>query len=361
MIRKILIGIAALAAALLLLLITALLFRAVRQHQVAESLAIASPSGIDEAGFVEIGGIRQYIQIRGRNRANPVILFLHGGPGISMMGLTPVFRTWEKDFTLVQWDQRGAGKTYGRNGGIAEASGMTIPRMAEDGIEVARYLEHRLHKRKIIVLGHSWGTVLGLMMVRQHPELFAAYVGTGQLVDKQENEAASFEMALASAEAAHDKDAVRALKAAGPPPYRTFADLLVERNYLEKFDIPSEKNLFDTFLPMVAFAPNYSLIDCYNQLAAASFSQHQLYEPLNPFDARKLGLDFNTPFFVLEGDRDSNTPTVLGQRYLAQIRAPVKRFVLIPDAGHDAVLTKSDVFLLDLVRYVRPVAIAAGG
>jgi pimeloyl-ACP methyl ester carboxylesterase len=358
--RAILRGTAIVAALLIAVLAVGLLYRAWRQHEVAHDLAITAPNGIDEASFVRIGGIDQYIRIRGEDRANPVILFVHGGPGISMMGLTPVFRSWEKSFTVVQWDQRGAGKTYGRNG-EAEATSMTIARMTEDGIEVADYLRRHLHKNRIIVLGHSWGTVLALGMVRQRPDLFAAYVGTGQLVNKQENEAVSFQMVLHQAEEAHDARAVEELKAAGPPPYKTFQDLLVERKWMQAFDIPSEKDLFSHFVPMVAFAPDYSLWDCYDQLASASFSQGVLYEPLNPFDARKLGLDFAVPFFVFEGESDDNTPAALSQRYLDEVRAPVKRFVLIPHAGHDAVLTDSGVFLDGLVRYVRPAAVAAGG
>ena len=103
-------------AVLLVTALAALGYRAYRQHETAEQLAISSPAGIAEGRFVELGGIPQWITIRGEDRANPVLLILAGGPGNSLVPLAPLFRAWERDFTVVQWDQRGAGRTYGRNG-----------------------------------------------------------------------------------------------------------------------------------------------------------------------------------------------------------------------------------------------------
>ncbi len=131
--------------------------------------------------FVEIGGIEQWITIRGEDRNNPVLLFLHGGPGdaTNPWGYA-AFRSWLKYFTVVQWDQRGSGRTFGRNG---EASASTInpDRMIQDGIELSELLKKRLHKDKIVLVGHSWGSVLGFFMVKSRPDLFYAFV-TGQVV-----------------------------------------------------------------------------------------------------------------------------------------------------------------------------------
>jgi pimeloyl-ACP methyl ester carboxylesterase len=355
MARAIMRGGLALAALLLIVLLAALGYRAWRQHLVAQSLAIATPRGIDEARFVRIGGIDQFVQIRGEDRGNPVLLILQGGPGISMVGLTPIFRPWEKYFTVVQWDQRGTGKTYGRNGGAAEAPQMTIARMTQDGLEVAAFLRRYLHKDKIVVLGHSWGTVLGLRMVRQQPAMFSAYVGTGQLVDKELNEERSYAQLLTKVRAAHDTAAIADLVRLGPPPYKTLDALYAQRKWLSAYDTAPERDLTANLTPMILFAPNYALMDIYDFQAATPFAQAATYAEINAYDARKLGLAFDIPFFVIEGSEDNQTPTALARDYVGSVRAPVKRFVVLPGGGHSAMLTMPDAFLKALLTYVRPV------
>ena len=149
----------------------------------ARDYAVTTPNGIDEANYVKIGGLEQWITIRGEDRKNPVLLFLHGGPGdaTNPWGYAG-FRNWLKYFTVVQWDQRGAGRTFGRNGAAA-ASTITIERMVQDGVELAELLSKRLQKDKIVLVGHSWGSILGVFMAKARPELFYAFVGTGQVAD----------------------------------------------------------------------------------------------------------------------------------------------------------------------------------
>src|SRR6185437_7139846 len=193
----------AIAALLIALVIVGLSYRAWRQHEIAQTLAITAPDGIDEGSFVRIGGIDQYISIRGDHRSNPVILFVHVGPGDSMVPYAQIYRPWEKYFTLVQWDQRGAGRTFGRNG--TNEAPITMDRMVRDGIEVAEYLRTHLRKDKVILLCHSFGTVLGIQMVKRRPDLFAAYVGTGQVVAKAEKERILYARLMKRLEAAHDE------------------------------------------------------------------------------------------------------------------------------------------------------------
>ena len=194
------------------------MLRTYRQHVTAEQLAIHAPHGIEEAMYVKIGGIDQWVQIRGQDRNNPVLLCLHGGPGATWLPLTAVFAPWEKDFTVVQWDQRGAGKSLEASG-ASISSTMSIGRMADDGIELAELLRARLKKDRIIVLGHSWGSILGVHMALQRPDLFYAYVGTGQVARMTESQQISYAHLLEKARAANDKNAVRALEGIGPPPF----------------------------------------------------------------------------------------------------------------------------------------------
>ena len=169
--------------ALLLVAIAGLFaLRAYGHHRTVQAVAIHSPNAIDEGLYVKIGGIDQWLQIRGQDRNNPVVLCLHGGPGASWLRLTTLFLPWEKEFTVVQWDQRGTGKTL-ETTGASIASTMSVDRMAEDGIEVAEFLQTHLHKDKIVLLGFSWGSLLGVQMAMRRPDLFDAYVGTGQISD----------------------------------------------------------------------------------------------------------------------------------------------------------------------------------
>jgi len=152
----------------------------------ARDYAIA-PDGINEGRYVMIGGIEQWITIRGEDRRNPVLLFLHGGPGdaTNPWGYA-AFRSWLKAFTVVQWDQRGAGRTLGKSGPSVAAT-ITIDRLTQDGIELAETLRRILQKDKIILVGHSWGSILGVFMAKARPDLFSAFVGTGQVADPQRN------------------------------------------------------------------------------------------------------------------------------------------------------------------------------
>jgi pimeloyl-ACP methyl ester carboxylesterase len=338
------------------LAVGALAYRAWRQHETAQLLAIDTNRGIREASFVQLGGIDQWVQIRGEDRDNPVLLILAGGPGNSLVPLTPVFRRWEKEFTVVQWDQRGAGKTYGRNG-TPEAP-MTIDRMVDDGLELAQYLVDHLHVPKIILVGHSWGTVLGVRMIKTRPELFAAYVGTGQVVAKEEKEEILYARVMAKARAAHDDDGIAALESIGAPPYKSQRDLLVEREISERYDTEAERNLEATLRPVVLFAPEFSLRDIYSMLQGSEFAGNAIYPEMLTYDARKLGPRFDVPFFIFNGDQDLVTPIDLAKAYFDTIAAPRKEFVVLDSGGHSALLTMPDLFLAELVARVRPLSAA---
>ncbi|MGH9645744.1 MAG: alpha/beta fold hydrolase, partial [Bryobacteraceae bacterium] len=174
------------------------------QHEAALALTIQTPSGIVEAGFQSIGGIEQWIQIRGENRDNPVLLFLHGGPSVSMLPFTyRSMRVWEKQFTIVHWDQRGAGRTYTRNGGAVSAA-TGIDQLVADGLDVAEFARQRLQKRKIILVGESFGTVIGTEMARRRPDLFYAYVGTGQIVNMAKTQTVGYRLLKERIHAAGD-------------------------------------------------------------------------------------------------------------------------------------------------------------
>src|SRR4030042_3998239 len=143
----------------------------------ASQIAYCAPDNIIEEGFVSIGGIEQWSVIQGQDINNPVILFLHGGPAEAQSPFLKEFIPWTKSFTIINWDQRGSGRTFGKNG--LSTPGMNVERMSQDAIEIAEYACKRLKKSKVILVGHSWGAILGLHVIKRRPDLFYAFVGTG--------------------------------------------------------------------------------------------------------------------------------------------------------------------------------------
>ncbi|HTT96566.1 MAG TPA: alpha/beta hydrolase [Rhizomicrobium sp.] len=332
-----------------------LLYRGWRQYQNAEALAIRTPNGIQETMFVPIGGIEQWIQIRGDDRSNPVLLFMHGGPGNSESALSALFRPWEKYFTVVMWDQRCASKTFERNG-AASCNGMSVNSVAKEGVQLSQFLEKHLHHRKIIILGHSWGTMIGVQMIHDRPDLFSAYVGTGQAASVAEKEPIIYARTMARLQAAHADSDIARLKTVHPP-YHSLDEIRVERDLSDEYDIPSERDLRTNLTTTVLFAPDWSPLDIYWFLNSGAYAENATINDINRFNAHDLGPEIKVPFFIFNGAEDNITPTVLARHYFDFVRAPHKKFVAFPGAGHSAVLTEPDVFLHELVTRVRPIAI----
>jgi len=321
----------------------------------AKQFAISSPNGINEASYVTIGGIEQWVTIRGEDRGNPVLLFLHGGPGdVTNPWSFAIFAGWQKYFTVVQWDQRGAGRTL-RKTGETVAPTMTLDRMTRDGIQLTEYLRKHLGKEKIIVVGHSFGSRLGLGMVRARPELFCAYVGTGQVADELNNYSATFEALLRKAKAVGNQQAIEELTRVGSPPYSTGEGFGVQRKWANRFE-GADQFLFAT-LGFALVAPGGSVQDINDSADGQMFSGERLVPQLKSAGPAQLGLEFSLPIFVFQGEEDFTTSTALAQQYVESMKAPRKEFVPLTGAGHFAVFMHSDQFLQELVTRVRPLAL----
>jgi pimeloyl-ACP methyl ester carboxylesterase len=348
-----------LLALLGILVVCAVSYRALRQHQNSAALAIHTPNGVDEAMFVPIGGINQWITIRGQNRDNPVVLFLHGGPGTPTNLLDfSMAPAWTPTFTLVQWDQRGAGKTFA-SGGTAAAY-MTIDRMAQDGIELTQFLRGHLHKDKIIIVGHSWGTILGIHMAKARPDLFYAYVGAGQVVNARENEALNYARVLDKAKALGDAKAVAELQASGPPPYPVMKALTTQRIWAQAFEHADA--YVATEQASSLYAPGYSLVDLYHAIQSIRFTLDTFIGPTMSGPAMNVDLDalgpaFAIPIFVFAGPDDYITSPVLAKAYVDTINAPQKEFVMLNAGGHFAVFTHPEEFLKTMNSRVRRFAL----
>jgi pimeloyl-ACP methyl ester carboxylesterase len=327
------------------------------------AISLASATGnlsgpVDQSAFVPIGGIEQWISIRGGDRANPVLLVVHGGPGEAQWPMLAKYKPWEKSFTVVQWDQRGTGHTFGRYG--AKTPDVNLDRIAKDGIEVADYLCRTLGKKKIIVLGHSWGSIVAIRMVQTRPELFAAYVGTGQVASWKATVNGQFDLLLDKARRDSDEAKIKELEAIGRPDPNNAAQFFGFNKGLFNVMAPADQ---DWLKSLRASFPNVKASDpkeAQNIEDGMEFSSKQVLPDQMASDLPVTAETIDTPFFVIQGRDDVVTPTSAAIDYFNRVKAPVKNLVLIPDAGHFAFMTASDKFLDALNERVRPVAIRGG-
>ena len=330
-------------------------YRAWRQHDGESRLAITAPSGIDESMFVNVRGTEQWITIRGQDRNNPVLLVLHGGPGTALSPLATTFLDYEKSWTVVQWDQPGAGKTFRRAGDTIPPS-TTIGSIAADGIVIAAVVGNRLRKDTVVLLGVSWGSVVGLEMARARPKLFTAYVGTGLFVHRDEGRAIAYERVLARARAQNNAEAIAALEAIGRPPHARPIDARTQSQWTARFATGASTSAADRVGELL-LAPRQSLADVRSYFGGYVASD-ELFD-LGAMDLRTSGRDFAVPIVIIQGEEDYDTPVELARPYFDSITAPQKTFVTLADAGHTALVDNADAFLAALNEHVLPLARAA--
>lgn len=313
---------------------------------------------IDQSSFVPLGGLDQWISIRGDDRRNPVLLVVHGGPGEAQWPQAAHYRPWEKSFTVVQWDQRGAGHTYGRYG--AKTPDMTLDRISKDGVELADYLCRTLSKKKIIVLGHSWGSIIAITMVQRRPELFAAYVGTGMVGSWKGAIKVKYDLVLAKLRADGDTASVKQLEASGPPDPNDANKVFAFNDRVYPLWAPSDvawiKSLRADVPRLKAAYPK----DFKDFEEGFGFSVEKAVPDQIATDLMATASRIGTAFFVIQGRDDVITPTKDAVDYFKLVTAPYKKLVLIPNAGHFAFMTEPTAFLDALVEKVRPVAIERG-
>ena len=344
-------------------LISALSYRKYLQHTVAEHRAIHLPNGISTLDPVRIGGIEQWIEVRGQNVNNPILLFIHGGPGIAFIPLSGEFQgPWEKYFTVVQWDQRGAGKTYSSNGRELQRRGMNIPQMEQDSLDVVNYLCTRFKRDKLFVVGHSWGSILGLWLAHEHPERIYAYVGVGQFINGAHNEEVAYQDALQQARRSHNEQALKDLASISPYPASSadFRKSSIARHWESVLLGPPSGAVEFTnvgrILSDVASAPEYSLADDLGFVRGQMFSLNVFFSQLPTVTLDQLGRDFREPIFFFEGSQDPYCRPSVILEYSRTITAPGKGYVAFQNSGHFPFFDKQQEFTDELVQRVLPFA-----
>lgn len=299
--------------------------------------------------YVSINGIDQYLFHSGTNYDNPVMLFLHGGPGSAESIFAHIFQEkWEDIFTVVHYDQRGSGKTLTKN----PDKYPTIDLMLKDLFEIIQYLKKKYNKQKIIILGHSWGSVLGSTFIKKYPGEVDYYIGVGQVINMLENERVGYEKVKELILQADDKKSLKKLEVVGDYPGDKF-----DSNCLKKCmkirRIQGKYNLavkMDLSICMAAFkSPIFKFSDISAMIKGVKANKN-LLDFLGFFDLRSQSAEYKVPIYYILGANDWQTPYVIAKEYFETINAPYKKFYLIPNAGHMTMIDQPDLFFDTLLE-----------
>ncbi|MCD2514771.1 alpha/beta hydrolase [Massilia sp. G4R7] len=321
---------------------------------------IVAPTGVQDSYKTSIGGVAQWLNVRGQDRANPMILFVHGGPASP---ITPTMwqfqRPIEEYFTVANWDQRASGKSYGETAPEKVADTIRIERYVDDAIEVAEHLKARYKQRKLILVGHSWGTVVGMLAALKRPDLFHAYVGIGQVLNVRENERISFEYAYERAKRENNGEAVKEMASIAPYPGDqpiTRERIIIARKWPQHYGgLTAYRSESGYFFRGPLLSPEYTPqqvkdIDKGNVLTLARV--------LPAF----LDVDFSSvkrfpiPVVMFLGRHDYTTPAAPTVAWMEKVDAPYKRVVWFERSAHMVPWEEPGKLLVSLIEVVRPLA-----
>jgi proline iminopeptidase len=332
---------------------------------IANARKIVAPHGIERLEKVKIGGIDQWVSIRGTDTRNPVLLYVHGGPGYISMPMNWWFANgWQDYFTVVNWDQRGSGKTYLINDPKAVAPTMTPARMLADTEEMTNWLRKTLGKKKIFLLGHSWGSYLGLEMAAHHPDQLYAYIAVAQITNSPESEHLGWQATLDAARRDGNAQAVHDLEALTPYPPKDGAlplkAIYAERKWLDYYGgVMAYRHGNDAEGDLADLSPDYTDAEIPHIWAGNVFAERYLLSWVLGQDLsgiRKL----DCPLIVFAGRHDVDVNATLARAWFDKVQAPSKQFVWFEHSSHLPMTEEPGKFLISLVRYARPIAERAG-
>jgi pimeloyl-ACP methyl ester carboxylesterase len=302
------------------------------------------PGSIAELTQVEIGGHDLAMMIRGNSIDSPVLLFLAGGPGGSELGaMRRHLEALEQDFVVVTWDQRGTGKSYGA---LDPASTLTLDQAISDTIEVTNYLRDRFGAEKIYLVGQSWGTTLGVLAVQRHPELYQAFVGTGQMVSQRETDRIFYEDTLKWARESGRDDVVATLTDIGPPPYQSILDyepLLAYEKDVYPYD-RSQNSEGEGQMGENLFVEEYTLLEQIHIFAGVFDTFSVLYPQLQQIDFREDATRLDVPVYLVQGRHEARGRAELANEWFEQLEAPSKKLIVLNTSGHRPLFEQPDRF-----------------
>lgn len=332
---------------------------------IGELRRVVTDNGVERLENIRIGGIDQWVSIRGNDRRNPVLLMLHGGPGWVAMPTSWYFqRGWEEYFTVVQWDQRGAGKTYVANDPDAVAPTMTRERLLADAEEMVAWLRKEFGKEKIVLLGHSWGSSLGTELAQRRPEWLHAYVGIGQISNSPESERRGWAWTLQQAKQDGNAQAIADLEALAP--YAPGSDpvplqnLFKQRKWLNHYGgMVHNRKGGHAEAAAIKLSPEYTDHDVAGVWKGNDFSMQHLLTQVLTLDITATK-NFETPVILFLGRHDQNVSAELAAEWFATIKAPQKNLVWFEHSAHEVMIEEPGKTLVSLVQHVLPITERAG-
>lgn len=289
---------------------------------------------IEETKYLKIGGIDQWVTIRGDDASKPLLLLIHGGPGDVQSPYVSVFAPYEHDFVMVQWDERGAGRTFAQNG----AAGVSLEKLIADGIDLSQQLRKRFPKQKLVLFGHSWGSIIATGMAQQRPNLFDAYVGTGQASSWADTVQFQFDFLKQRYREKGDTAALGALDKIGKPDPKNVDQYFGFSRPLRQNMNPSDTSWFANMLEILKTNGQTdttlkAIGDGMNASGSALIGTSVVT------DLPATATNFKIPYYVIQGRHDLFAPTPLAKAYFDKVSAPKKQFVVIEGAGHFALST----------------------
>lgn len=297
--------------------------------------------GINEEMYADINGTKQWISIYGQDKSSPVLLYLHGGPGSSTSTYDYAFtRKWSDVYTVVTWDQRNCGKSYSSD---QNDTALTYDLLMSDGVEMTKFLLDHLGKDKITLLGHSWGSYFGSNLILEYPEYYECYIGTGQLVDFFQNEAAFKEEAVKWA--GNDEESLSLIDKLNVGDF-TMEYLAARNALMEKYGYGFFADGTDYNMNAAQlFNPYYSIGDYYKYINSdlGVYEEFLKSDEFNKFSL--LGkTDYQVPFYNINGNKDYQTNYLIAQDYFDLINAPRKGIYIMENTTHGLLESKSDEF-----------------
>ncbi|MET0415037.1 MAG: alpha/beta hydrolase [Actinoplanes sp.] len=327
-----------------LLALTAAIIRPAGTEPILATDDKPGSSSVAELARVTVGGHDLAMMIRGDNTANPVLLFLAGGPGGSEIGaMRRHGQLLEQNFTVATFDQRGTGKSADN---LEPTATLTLDRAVNDAIEITNYLRHRFGQDKIYVVGNSWGTILGVLAVQQRPELYRAYIGTGQMVSPRETDRIFYTDTLAWARRTHETALVDTLTASGPPPYAGILDYepaITRIDAVYPYDPTPNAEGAGGFAENL-FVPEYGLLEQSHTLPAWLDVFAVLYPQLQNIDLRTQARRLDVPVYLVQGRHEIPGRATLADGWFQLLEAPQKQMIVFDTAGHRSLFERPDLF-----------------